>query len=242
MTRLFLPPWRGHRLLAQVWHWHDATMNRVRGAHDGFGIALCTTVACILSIIAISWGPWSQTDMLISEEENVATYSSSGELSVSGSEEVWGAEYLDKCPDCKKVSKLTMTRSPSDWCVTLKQLVFQPWDFLSRPAAGSRRLDSVPTSHTNYTVWTNTSCLSEMGSYLDDNICNATWVNLRTKACNKSQTEIDAFPNATAFPFAFVRRLSVASPPAPLSAPPHLPLSSPPLRPMARVGVTRATR
>ena len=50
---------------------------RVRGAHDGFGIALCTTLACILSIVAISWGNWSQTDMLISEEENVATYSGS---------------------------------------------------------------------------------------------------------------------------------------------------------------------
>ena len=62
---------------------------RVDGAHDGFGIALCTTIACILSITAISWGNWSQTDMLISEEENVATYSGS-KLSVTGSEEVWG--------------------------------------------------------------------------------------------------------------------------------------------------------
>ena len=175
---------------------------RVRGAHDGFGIALCTTLACILSIIAISWGNWSQTDMLISEEENVATYSGT-ELSVSGSEEVWG-EYLEKCPDCKKVSKLTMTRNPSDWCVTITQLVFQPWEHLSTMTA-ERRLSRVLTSHTNYTVWTNTSCVSEMGSYLDDNICNATWVDLRAKACERAPAEIEAFPNATAYPFAFWR-------------------------------------
>ena len=54
-------------------------------AHDGFGVAFCTSVACILSIVAITWGPWSQTDMLISEERNVATYSAEGELSVAGS-------------------------------------------------------------------------------------------------------------------------------------------------------------
>ena len=176
---------------------------RVDGAHDGFGIALCTTMACILSITAISWGNWSQTDMLISEEENVATYSGS-KLSVTGSEEVWG-EYLEKCPDCKKVSKLTMTRNPSDWCVTITQLVFQPWEFPSHMPANERRLSSVLTRHVNYTVWTNTSCLSEMGSYLDDNICNATWVDLRAKACERAPREIAAFPNATAYPFAFWR-------------------------------------
>ena len=50
-------------------------VSMVSKAHDGFGVAFCTTVACVLSIIAITWGPWSQTDLLISEERNVATYS-----------------------------------------------------------------------------------------------------------------------------------------------------------------------
>lgn len=188
-------------------------------AHDGFGVAFCTSVACILSIVAITWGPWSQTDMLISEERNVATYGAEGELSVAGSEDVWGAEYLSKCPDCIKVSKLTMTRSPSDWCVTLKQLVFQPWEFLSQmPEDGAhrRRISDVLTTHTNYTVWTNSSCLSEMGSsYLADNFCNATWTGLRSEACERAQTEIDEFPpspNGTAFPYAFVRRPALALP------------------------------
>ena len=213
------------------------TQMRVRDAHDGFGIALCTTVACILSITAASWGPWSQTDMHISEEENVATYSDSGELTVSGSEEVWGAEFLPKCLDCKPVTKITMTRSPSDWCVTIKQLVFQPWEFPSGPPA-SRRLESVKRFHTNYTTWKNSSCLSDMGSYLNDNICNSTWVDLRTQSCDKAQTEIDAFPNATAYPFAFVRR------PLP---PPYPPPSTLPPLPSARVSVwrfslTRVTR
>ena len=80
----------------------------------------------------------------------------------------------------------------------------------------SDRMANVLTTHTNYTVWTNSSCLSEMGSsYLADNFCNATWTGLRSEACERAQTEIDEFPpspNGTAFPYAFVRRPALALP------------------------------
>jgi len=175
-------------------------MGGLSNAHDGFGVGFSTTVAAILAILAITWGPWSQTDLLISEEENEERYTSSTDTwSTQGSEAVWGTEYLSKCPGCKKVSKLTMTRSPGDWCVTIKQLVFQPWE-------RRRRMGDLLTTHTNYTTWENTTCLSEMeGNYLDDNFCNSTWKDLRKTACDKADAEIDSWPNATVYPYAFWR-------------------------------------
>ena len=185
-------------------------------AHDGFGVSFSTTVACILSIIAISWHPWSQTDMLISEETNpetsVDTYDAARNTTTttytqSGSETVWGTEYLAKCPNCKKISKLIMTRSPMDWCVSLRQVVFQPFPLRRRRTDEGSWASSMLRRHTHYSVWTNTSCVSDMkGDYVDDNFCNSTWVGLRKDACDRADAAIASWPNASVYPNAFVRR------------------------------------
>jgi len=200
-------------------------------AHDGFGVSFATTVACILSIVAISWHPWSQSEMLISEEHNpesstdtydAATNTTTTTYNQSGSEAVWGTQYLAKCPNCKKSSRLVMTRSPMDWCVSLRQVVFQPYDHRRRRMDERSWASSRLETHTNYTVWTNTSCVSDMeGSYVDDNFCNATWVDLRKDACDRADAAIASWPNATAYPYAFVRRCPAPQPAHPLPPAAH---------------------
>ena len=58
------------------------------------------------------------------------------------------------CNGCSKANKITQRRGPTDWCVTLQQVVVGPHENPLR-----RRLQDVFEEYTNYSRWINASCL-----------------------------------------------------------------------------------
>ena len=199
--------------------------------------------------MSIAWGSWAQADVILNQANtNLTGYGIgvanaeqirlfeedefSEHKSLEEQQRIWpkgmpgGDSYAGtSCNGCGKANKITQRRGPTDWCVTLQQVVVGPHENPLR-----RRLQDVFEEYTNYSRWINTSCLSD--SYYDEwwsTRCgpgNATFPGqLNTEAFRDACEEYKVVSrplNESATAYSYVRPPACRSP-ACRPAPPFLP-------------------
>jgi hypothetical protein len=154
-------------------------------ASEAVGPIFASALTLTLSIVSIAWGSWAQADVILNQANtNLTGYGIgvanaeqirlfeedefSEHKSLEEQQRIWpkgmpgGDSYAGtSCNGCGKANKITQRRGPTDWCVTLQQVVVGPHENPLR-----RRLQDVFEEYTNYSRWINTSCLSD--SYYDE--------------------------------------------------------------------------
>ncbi len=218
-------------------------------ASEAVGPIFASALTLTLSIVSIAWGSWAQADVILNQANtNLTGYGIgvanaeqirlfeedefSEHKSLEEQQRIWpkgmpgGDSYAGtSCNGCGKANKITQRRGPTDWCVTLQQVVVGPHENPLR-----RRLQDVFEEYTNYSRWINTSCLSD--SYYDEwwsTRCgpgNATFPGqLNTEAFRDACEEYKVVSrplNESATAYSYVRPPACRSP-ACRPAPPFLP-------------------